>query len=34
MSSFSNLITSKEMLKISLILIKDVLNHDLHKDED
>ncbi len=34
MSSSSNLITSKKISKISLILIKDVLNHDLHEDED
>ncbi len=34
MSSFSNLITSKEISKISLILIKDVLNHNLYEDED
>ncbi len=34
MSSFSNLITSKEILKISLTSIKDVLNYDLHEDED
>ncbi len=34
MSSLSNLITSKEISKINLILIKNVLNHDLHEDED
>ncbi len=34
MSSFSNLITLKEISKISLTLIKNVLNHDLHEDED
>ena len=34
MNSFSNLITSKEILKMSLILIKNILNHDLHEDED
>ncbi len=34
MNSFSNLITSKEISKISLTLIKNVLNHDLHEDED
>ncbi len=34
MSSFSNLITSKKISKISLTLIKDVFNHDLHEDED
>ncbi len=33
-SLFSNLITSKEISKISLTLIKDILNHDLHEDED
>ncbi len=30
----SNLITSREILKMSLTLIKNVLNHDLHEDED
>ncbi len=34
MSLLSNLITSKEILKMSLTLIKDVFNHDLHKDKD
>jgi len=34
MSLFSNLITSKEISKISLTLIKNVFNHDLHEDED
>ncbi len=34
MSSFLNLITSREVLKISLTLIKNVFNHNLHKDED
>ncbi len=34
MSLLSNLITSKEILKMSLTLIKNVLNHDLHEDED
>jgi len=34
MSLFSNLITSKEILKISLILIKNVFNYDLYEDED
>ncbi len=33
-SSFSNLITSKGISKISLILIKNIFNHDLHEDED
>ncbi len=33
-SLFSNLITSKEILKMSLILIKNVFNYDLHEDED
>ncbi len=33
-SSFSNLITLKEISKMSLILIKNVLNYDLHEDED
>ncbi len=33
-SSFSNLIILKEILKISLTLIKDVLNYDLYEDED
>ena len=34
MSSHLNLITSKETLKMSLTLIEDVLNHDLHDDKD
>ncbi len=34
MSSFSNLITLKEISKMNLTLIKNVLNHDLHEDED
>ncbi len=34
MNSFLNLITSKEISKISLILIKNVFNYDLHEDED
>jgi len=34
MNSFSNLITSKEISKISLTLIKNIFNHDLHEDED
>ncbi len=34
MSSFSNLITSKEISKINLTLIKNVLNYDLHEDKD
>ncbi len=34
MSSFSNLITLKEISKISLTLIKDVFNHDLYEDEN
>ncbi len=34
MSSFSNLITSKEISKINLTLIKNVLNYDLYEDED
>jgi len=34
MNSHSNLITSREILKMSLTLIKDVLNHDLHDDKD
>ncbi len=34
MNSFSNLITSKEILKMSLTLIKDIFNYDLHEDED
>jgi hypothetical protein len=34
MSSYSNLITSKEILKMSLTLIEDVLDHDLCKSED
>jgi len=34
MSSHLNLITSREILKMSLTLIKDVLNHNLHDDRD
>jgi len=34
MSSHLNLITSKEISKMSLISIKDVLNHDLHDDKN
>jgi len=34
MNSHSNLIISKEILKMSLISIKDVLDHDLHDDKD
>jgi len=34
MSLLSNLITSKKISKISLTLIKNVLNHDLHENED
>ncbi len=34
MSSFLNLITSKMISKMSLTLIKNVLNYDLHEDED
>jgi len=34
MSSHLNLITSKETSKMSLTLIKDVLDHDLHDDRD
>ncbi len=34
MSSLSNLITLREISKISLTLIKDIFNHDLHEDED
>jgi len=34
MNLLSNLITSKEISKISLTLIKNILNHDLHEDED
>ncbi len=33
-SSFSNLITSKEISKMSLTLIKNIFNYDLHEDED
>ncbi len=33
-NSFSNLITSKKISRISLALIKIVFNHDLHEDED
>ncbi len=34
MSSHLNLITSREILKMSLTSIKDVFNHDLHDDRD
>jgi len=34
MSLHLNLITSREISKMSLTLIKDVLNHDLHDDKD
>jgi len=34
MSSHLNLITLKEISKISLTLIEDVLDHDLHDDRD
>ncbi len=34
MSSLSTLITSKEISKINLTLIKNVFNHDLYEDED
>jgi len=34
MSSYLNLITLKEILKMSLTLIKDVLDHNLHDDKD
>ena len=34
MSSHLNLITSREILKMSLTLIKDVLDHDLHDDKN
>jgi len=34
MSSHLNPITSKETSKMSLTLIKDVLDHDLHDDKD
>ena len=34
MSLLSNLITSKEILKMSLTLIKDVFNYDLYENED
>ncbi len=34
MSSFSNLIILKKILKISLALIKNIFNYDLHEDED
>ncbi len=34
MSSLSNLITLKEISKISLTLIEDIFNYDLHEDED
>ncbi len=34
MSSHLNLITSRKTLKMSLISIKNVLNHDLHDDKD
>ncbi len=33
-SLFSNLITLKEILKISLTLIKNIFNYDLYEDED
>jgi len=34
MSSHSNLITSKEISKMSLTSIENVLDHDLHDDID
>jgi len=34
MNSHLNLITLKETLKMSLISIKDVLDHDLHDDRN
>ncbi len=34
MSLSSNLITLKKILKISLTLIKNVLNYDLYEDKD
>ncbi len=34
MTSYSNLITSRKVSKMSLTLIKDVLDHDLHDDRD
>jgi len=34
MSSHLNLITLKEILKMSLTLIEDVLDHNLHDDRD
>ena len=34
MSLHLNLITSKEILKMNLTLIKNVLDHDLHDDKD
>jgi len=34
MSLHLNLITSRKILKMSLTLIKDVLDHDLHESED
>ncbi len=34
MNSYSNLITSRKILKMSLTLIKDVLDYDLHDDKD
>jgi len=34
MNSYLNLITLKEILKMSLTLIKDVLDHDSHENED
>jgi hypothetical protein len=34
MSSHLNLIILKEISKMSLILIKDVLDYDLHESED
>ncbi len=33
-SSFLNLIILRKILKLSLTLIKDILNYDLHEDED
>ncbi len=34
MSSYLNLIILKEILKMNLTSIKDVLDHDLHDDKD
>ncbi len=34
MSSHLNLITLKEILKMNLTSIEDVLDHDLHDDKD